>query len=311
LLGLLPEHEGDRVEDRFAADEAYLALYQDVERGLVRDYAAGNLPQSDAERFERYYLVTSERKRQLIVIRALQSIRHELKPECARRKSPRMRYFFAFACAVLIVASGVYVNYQYPFSSLSLALRRSRSSTPQANLPAEISERESSHDSALSKSRDDGPPTAGDPGANVVQPRNLRFDHPETKAGSQFQGAGEMRPAQPALEVPPAAGDRPMPQKDAVAPPTSVAPIDGRVSEVSADGTLVINIGSKTGLRIGDKLTIKRRAPPVRDSYTGQMQPEVDGLVGQLTVTQASEYLASGSFKGPGKPQVDDIVTSK
>jgi hypothetical protein len=77
LLGELTPPGGMEVEDRFIADPAYFAAYQEVERKLIHDYAARIMERSEAQLFERNYLVTGDRWRRVTMVRALLAVQSE------------------------------------------------------------------------------------------------------------------------------------------------------------------------------------------------------------------------------------------
>ena len=53
--------------------------------------------------------------------------------------------------------------------------------------------------------------------------------------------------------------------------------IDGLVADVSPDGTLIINVGSKGGVKVGDTLAVNRKVREVRDPATGKVHPQRGG----------------------------------
>jgi tetratricopeptide (TPR) repeat protein/TolB-like protein len=77
LLGELTATDEDAVEDSFAADDTYFAWYEEVERDLIHDYAAAALNPRDAELFERNYLITTERRHQVLIVRGLLALEAE------------------------------------------------------------------------------------------------------------------------------------------------------------------------------------------------------------------------------------------
>ncbi|HWC96681.1 MAG TPA: CsgG/HfaB family protein [Candidatus Sulfopaludibacter sp.] len=92
--------------------------------------------------------------------------------------------------------------------------------------------------------------------------------------------------------------------------PTVVIQVSGTVADASPDGTLIINVGSKAGLKVGDKLDVKRAVRTITDPTTGKVLRKVEDMVGQLTITEVDEGSAVGKFSGPGKPQVNDSVST-
>ena len=53
--------------------------------------------------------------------------------------------------------------------------------------------------------------------------------------------------------------------------PVKVVKIAGLVADVSPDGTIIINVGSKDGVKVGDKLAVNRKVREVKDPATGKV----------------------------------------
>jgi hypothetical protein len=80
--------------------------------------------------------------------------------------------------------------------------------------------------------------------------------------------------------------------------------IDGLVADASADGTLILNVGSSVGVKIGDKLAVKRVGRKITDPATGKVIRQIEDPVGQVTITEVDAKSSVGKFSGAGKPQV-------
>lgn len=93
--------------------------------------------------------------------------------------------------------------------------------------------------------------------------------------------------------------------------PTVTVTVDGMVADVSPDGTLIINVGSKAGLKVGDTLAIKRKIREVRDPATGKVIRSVEDAVGAMKITEVDEASAVGKFSGAGPAKVGDTVSNK
>jgi hypothetical protein len=65
LLGVLPETESHRLEQRYLDDEAFFEEIQEIEDELIDDYAGGALTDQDRIRFEEYFLCSPERREKL------------------------------------------------------------------------------------------------------------------------------------------------------------------------------------------------------------------------------------------------------
>jgi hypothetical protein len=124
LLGRLDEAEADRVEDQFAGDEVYFDLYLEVERLLVRDYAAGRMEAAEAALFERNYLVTAERRQQVAIVRALRAVQADRGAVQPARFSSARKLVPVLATTVLVAAVGVYWNQRHPVGAGQQAVLR-------------------------------------------------------------------------------------------------------------------------------------------------------------------------------------------
>lgn len=92
--------------------------------------------------------------------------------------------------------------------------------------------------------------------------------------------------------------------------PTTVIQVDGLVADVSPDGTIVINVGSKDGVHVGDKLDIKRKVREVKDPATGKVIRRIEDAVGSITITDVDQQSAVGKFSGAGPAKVGDAVST-
>ena len=89
--------------------------------------------------------------------------------------------------------------------------------------------------------------------------------------------------------------------------PTRKVVLDGLVADVNGDA-IVINIGSKAGVKVGDTLQLKRIGREIRDPATGKVIRRDEAALGDLTVTEVDELSAVGKFNGSGKPKVGDAA---
>ena len=89
--------------------------------------------------------------------------------------------------------------------------------------------------------------------------------------------------------------------------PTLLLQIDGLVAEV-AGNSVTLNVGKKTGLRVGDKLAIVREIRPADDSKADV--GTVMQHVGEATVTEVADVYATATFSGSGQVRVGDRVKS-
>jgi curli biogenesis system outer membrane secretion channel CsgG len=93
--------------------------------------------------------------------------------------------------------------------------------------------------------------------------------------------------------------------------PTVTLSISGMVAAAEPDGTVIINVGSRAGLKIGDTLNIKRHVRDITDPSTGKVLRSIESPVGTVNITEVDENSATGKFSGSGAPQVKDTVSNQ
>jgi curli biogenesis system outer membrane secretion channel CsgG len=89
--------------------------------------------------------------------------------------------------------------------------------------------------------------------------------------------------------------------------PTVIIPIDGLVADVNGP-TLVLNVGSRSGVRVGDKLQITRVGREIKDPATGQVIRRTDSTLGTISITEIDESSAVGTYDGAAGVKVGDRV---
>ena len=92
--------------------------------------------------------------------------------------------------------------------------------------------------------------------------------------------------------------------------PVSKLSIDGLVADAAPGGAMVINIGSRAGVKVGDRLAIKRESRRITDPATGKVIRRIEDHVGDLVVTEVDEQSAVGKFTGAAAAKVGDRVTN-
>jgi curli biogenesis system outer membrane secretion channel CsgG len=85
------------------------------------------------------------------------------------------------------------------------------------------------------------------------------------------------------------------------------AVISSVVTNVTGD-TLTLNVGTRDGVRVGDTFEISHAGREIRDPATGKVMQSVERALGAVTITNADEFSATGTFKGTGRVQVGDTV---
>ncbi len=93
-------------------------------------------------------------------------------------------------------------------------------------------------------------------------------------------------------------------------PVAAPAPISALVADASTPD-VIINVGSSAGLKVGDKLLVKRVVRVVKDPATGKPLRSIEDTVGELTITSVDSDSAVGTFSGSGKPRIGDKITSQ
>lgn len=83
--------------------------------------------------------------------------------------------------------------------------------------------------------------------------------------------------------------------------------IDGLVADVSQN-TLILNVGSRVGIKVGDKLQVKRPSREVRDPATGKVLRRIEDSLGVVTITEVDESSAIGTYSGSTPPKVGDRI---
>ena len=83
--------------------------------------------------------------------------------------------------------------------------------------------------------------------------------------------------------------------------------VDGLVADVTGD-QIVVNVGSRAGLKVGDRLEVRRKAREIRDPASGRVIRRVEDTVGSIVLTDVDEQSSVGKFSGSTAPKVGDAV---
>lgn len=89
--------------------------------------------------------------------------------------------------------------------------------------------------------------------------------------------------------------------------PTLKIEFSGLVADVSGT-TIIVNVGRKSGLKVGDKLMVTRAIRTIKDPATGKVLKAVEDRIGEATVTEADNDSATATFSGAGAVKVGDMV---
>jgi curli biogenesis system outer membrane secretion channel CsgG len=83
--------------------------------------------------------------------------------------------------------------------------------------------------------------------------------------------------------------------------------VNGLVADVSGN-TLILNVGKKAGVHVGDVLVVSRQVRTVKDPATGKVIKSVEDKVGSATVTDADDDSCTATYAGSGPAKVGDVV---
>lgn len=89
--------------------------------------------------------------------------------------------------------------------------------------------------------------------------------------------------------------------------PTRAVVIDGLVADATGN-TLVLNVGSRQGIKVGDRLDVRRKIKDVRDPASGKILRSITDKLGEVVVTDVDEQSAVGQFTGSAPAKVGDMV---
>jgi curli biogenesis system outer membrane secretion channel CsgG len=91
--------------------------------------------------------------------------------------------------------------------------------------------------------------------------------------------------------------------------PTVKANVQGLVADATG-GTLILNVGSKAGVRVGDRLAVTRKIRDIKDPATGKVLRSVEDKIGEVTITETDEGSSVGTYTGSSPAKVGDVVKS-
>jgi curli biogenesis system outer membrane secretion channel CsgG len=96
-------------------------------------------------------------------------------------------------------------------------------------------------------------------------------------------------------------------EQDAGKLPTKMVQIDGLVAD-AAGNSLVLNVGTRAGVKVGDRLEIRRKVRDIKDPATGKILRSIEEKVGEVVITEADEVSSVGTYTGSAPAQVGDAV---
>lgn len=92
--------------------------------------------------------------------------------------------------------------------------------------------------------------------------------------------------------------------------PAKAVVIDGLVADATG-GVLVLNVGSRAGLKVGDRLQVRRKVRDVRDPASGKIIRSIEDKVGEVVITEVDERSSVGTYTGSAPAKVGDVVRNQ
>jgi curli biogenesis system outer membrane secretion channel CsgG len=89
--------------------------------------------------------------------------------------------------------------------------------------------------------------------------------------------------------------------------PEHVVEISGLIADVNGS-TLVMNVGSRSGVKVGDVLQVSHAGREIRDPATGKVLRRMESPLGTVTITEVEDSSSVGRYSGQGQVQVGDSV---
>jgi curli biogenesis system outer membrane secretion channel CsgG len=86
--------------------------------------------------------------------------------------------------------------------------------------------------------------------------------------------------------------------------------IDGLVADATG-GMLVLNVGTRAGVKVGDRLQVRRKIREIRDPASGKILRSIEDKIGEVVITEADEGSSVGTFTGSSPAKVGDAVKNR
>jgi len=83
--------------------------------------------------------------------------------------------------------------------------------------------------------------------------------------------------------------------------------VEGLVAAVEGD-TVVLNVGAKSGVKVGDQLSIERVSKEIKDPATGNVIRRMTSKIGVIQVTEVDEVSAVAKIVAGSGFKVDDMA---
>ena len=82
------------------------------------------------------------------------------------------------------------------------------------------------------------------------------------------------------------------------------------VADASDSGQLVVNVGARDGVKLGDHLQVWRAGREIRDPSSGKVLMHDDTLLGEAVVITVKDNFAIAHYSGSESVKVRDLVKS-
>ncbi len=92
--------------------------------------------------------------------------------------------------------------------------------------------------------------------------------------------------------------------------PVKAINIEGLVADATG-GVLILNVGSRAGVKVGDRLSVRRKVREVRDPASGKILRSIEDKVGEVVITEVDEGSSVGAFTGSTPAKVGDTVRNQ
>ncbi len=95
--------------------------------------------------------------------------------------------------------------------------------------------------------------------------------------------------------------------QDSAKIPHTTVQVNGLIADATGN-SVVINVGSRSGVHVGDRLAVTRVTRVIKDPSTGKPLRSIEDHVGEIQITSVDKGSAVGTFTGAGQPKVGDAV---
>ncbi len=92
--------------------------------------------------------------------------------------------------------------------------------------------------------------------------------------------------------------------------PVKVVNIEGLVADASG-GILILNVGSRAGIKVGDRLSVRRKVREVRDPASGKILRSIEDKLGEVVITEVDEGSSVGNYTGSTPAKVGDAIRNQ